>query len=295
MSNKNRAIFKINAPWIILDYNIKLNTPGIIRNKEAVLIPQETALELQKYFYQSHKIDDSYRVAAIVIDPGHGGKDPGASMWHTINGKKVNIIEKDIVLTISLLLYKMLKKHYPDKSVLLTRKNDTFIALEERPEIANNLITGQNEAVIYISIHANASPNKKAKGFEVWYLSPSYSRELIEFNTSAYEYSEVISILNTMKEEELTWESILLAQEILSSLEKNVGDTTNNRGLKKGEWLVVKKAKMPSILIEVGFISNYEEASCLIDKTYLQKICNAIYNGVNQFIQKFEKSKGFTE
>ncbi|RPJ04244.1 MAG: N-acetylmuramoyl-L-alanine amidase, partial [Spirochaetaceae bacterium] len=133
------------------------------------------------------------------------------------------------------------------------------------------------------------------KGLEVWYLTPTYKRELVSSASVGSEFSEVLPVMNHMQEEEFTRESILLAREITSQLINTIGNVTENRGLKEGEWLVVRKAKMPSILVEVGFVSNRDEAARLLDTAYLQKITQALYNGVSLFIEQYEKSKGFTE
>jgi N-acetylmuramoyl-L-alanine amidase len=294
IKNKDRVVFKIGAPWILLNYFKKVNTAGIIRQNGLVLLPAETAAVIKDFFLRPPETP-FYRVAAIVIDPGHGGKDPGACYTYSVNGKNVTINEKDVVLKLSLLLQQMLSQKYPNKIIKLTRSNDSFIALEDRPELANNIPTQTNEAIIYISLHANSSANRKARGFEVWYLTPDHRRDLIEEASYKDEQKDIIPILNTMKEEEFTWESVILAQDILDSLNSSLGGNTENRGLKEGKWFVVRKAKMPSILIEVGFLSNREEALELSDEYHLQKLSQAIYNGVCSFIDKFEKSKAFME
>jgi len=294
IKNTDRIVFKIGAPWIMLNYYKKVNTPGIIRRDGAVLIPEQTAAVIKDFFNKPSKVS-YYRVAAIVIDPGHGGKDPGACYTYSVDGKSIKVYEKDVVLQVSKLLHEMLTQKYPNKIIKLTRNNDIFISLEDRPEIANKIPTQANEAIIYISLHANASANKKARGFEVWYLTPTHRRDLIEPASYEEEHQEILPILNTMKEEEYTWESVILAKDILDSLNASIGSVTENRGLKEGRWVVVRKAKMPSILIELGFVSNREEALELSNEYYLKKLSQAIYNGVCSFIEKFEKSKAFTE
>ncbi len=294
IKNTDRVVFKIGAPWILLNYMKKVNTAGIIRRDGVVLIPEQTAAVIRDFF---NKPDTSpyYRVAAIVIDPGHGGKDPGASYSYTVGGKRIIVAEKDVVLDISRLLYTMLTQKYPNKIIKMTRDSDTFISLEQRPEIANSIPTKSNEAIIYISVHANSSANRQARGFEVWYLTPTHRRELLEPAAYTEEHEDILPILNSMKEEEYTWESVILAKDILDSLNVTIGKTSENRGLKEGRWFVVRKAKMPSILIEIGFVSNKEEALELSDENHLKKLSKAIYNGVCSFIEKFEKSKAFTE
>jgi N-acetylmuramoyl-L-alanine amidase len=161
--------------------------------------------------------------------------------------------------------------------------------------MANAIELGKEDAIIYVSIHANASLNNKATGFEVWYLPPDYRRTLIDQDSIDVPSEEVLPILNTMLEEEYTTESILLAQRVIDSLDREVGDKSPNRGLKEEIWFVVRKAKMPSILIELGFVTNRDEALLLADPAYLQKLSKAIYNGVSGFIEDFERTKGFTE
>ena len=136
-------------------------------------------------------------IAAVLIDPGHGGKDPGAIGSHTIDDEKIRINEKDIVLDVSRQLYQALALRYPDKQIMLTRDDDTFISLENRVNKANSISLGDHEAIIYISIHANASLNSKAHGFEVWYLPPDYRRTLIDQKSieagseEAYPYTQL--------------------------------------------------------------------------------------------------------
>ncbi|MGC9311159.1 MAG: N-acetylmuramoyl-L-alanine amidase family protein [Sediminispirochaetaceae bacterium] len=228
-------------------------------------------------------------ISTIIIDAGHGGKDPGAIGRFRIDGETTEIREKDLVLQVSTSLAYRLGDRYPEKRVVLTRDEDVYLTLEERTEIANNIELGEQEAMIFISIHANASLNSKADGFEVWYLPPNYRRELIDPATLDQSAREVAPILNTMLEEEYTVESILLAQNILEGLERKIGAEHENRGLKEETWFVVRNAKMPSVLVEIGFVTNREEALKMKNTDHLMKITEGIYNGVCGFIEHFEK------
>jgi N-acetylmuramoyl-L-alanine amidase len=169
------------------------------------------------------------------------------------------------------------------------------VALEDRPAVANAIPVKEDEAIIYISLHANASLSRDARGFEVWYLTSTYRRDLLTHASVDSEYHDILPIMNSMQEEEFTRESVLLARMIMAELSKAVGRETENRGLKEGEWLVVRKAKMPSILIELGFVSNREEAFRLTSDEYLQKLLGAVYNGVCTFVDMFERTNAFTE
>lgn len=234
----------------------------------------------------------TYKVSAILIDPGHGGKDPGAIGTASVVGKTVQVREKDVVLKVATQLYASLKNRYPDKKVLMTRTDDTYPTLEERVELANGVKTGPTEAILYVSIHANSAFNKSSKGFEVWYLSPDYRRTVIDGTDS--DETGILPILNSMMEEEFTTESILIAKSISESLARQIEDKSPNRGIKEESWFVVRNAKMPSVLIELGFVSNPEEARLLTDTEYLKKCAMGIYNGLASFISHFEGSRGFT-
>ena len=281
--------FRVGDPWILADFSVKLTVPAVSRKNGLLLVPKET-LEAMKKILVPQDNSETPRIAAIFLDPGHGGKDPGTIGKHQVDGKDLVLAEKDLVLKVSMDLAELLKARYPDKKVILSRTNDLYLTLEERPEMANALPLKENEAVIFISVHANASLNPKAKGFEVWYLPPSYRRNLLNPKTSSDDPKEILPILNTMLEEEFTVESILLAKHILKALDNDVGDQTENRGLKDETWFVVKKAKMPSVLIEIGFVTNPEEAKRLVDSKYLKKLASAIYSGIASFIENFEKS-----
>ncbi|QSH93191.1 N-acetylmuramoyl-L-alanine amidase [Treponema medium] len=278
---------RIGTPLIFFDYRetVIVQAPVMGTNAQP-LLPAALFTQLEDFF-KRFDTGSFFRVGAILIDPGHGGKDPGTVGSYVENGKTIPVYEKNIALTVSLSLYEMLRKTYPDKKILLTRSDDTYLTLQERIEIANNVSLKKNEAILYISIHANASPfNNKPYGFEVWYLPPDYRRDLIDKSTVS---KEIVHILNSMLEEEFSTESILIAKNISDGLEAQIGKESKNRGLKKKEWFVVRNAKMPSVLIELGFVTNPEEAKRLNTPSYLQKCAQGIYNGLAAFISRFER------
>ncbi|WP_062327523.1 N-acetylmuramoyl-L-alanine amidase family protein [Treponema endosymbiont of Eucomonympha sp.] len=235
-----------------------------------------------------------YRIGAVLIDPGHGGKDTGCRGYVTVNGQKTIVYEKDIALSVSRLLYARLKAAYPDKNILMTRSDDTYLSLEERVELANSVPLGANEAIIYISVHVNSSLNSSASGFEVWYLSPDHARAKPVLSQSAVEDKELFAILNSMTEEEYMKESTLVAKFLLDALKAEIGRESPVRGIKGETFFVVRNANMPSVLAEIGFLSNTREAKRLRDPKYLQKIAQGLHSGLAAFIQHFEQSRGFT-
>ena len=293
--------FKTGTDFMIFNYKEIINNVKIERKDGIIRMDKKTAdiiLEKSGFFKISDtaKTDSAsavskpsgHRIAAILIDPGHGGRDTGAIGRHENDGKSLIINEKDIVLDISLELNRLLSSTYRDKKIILTRNKDVYPSLEERVEKANSIKLDKNEVIVFVSIHANASFNKNAKGFEVWYLPPDYRRDLIDADTFDKNTKDILPILNTMLEEEFTIESILLAQHILDGLDKSIGNKELNRGLKEETWFVVRNAKMPSVLVEVGFVSNKEEAFKLSEKEYLKKLTEGIYNGVKRFIDNLE-------
>ncbi|MDR1352315.1 MAG: N-acetylmuramoyl-L-alanine amidase [Treponema sp.] len=274
----SREILSLPAPWL---------ENGLLR------FPESFVAGIKRAFDDSILSEQfRYRIAAIVVDPGHGGRDPGAQGTHTINGKTLTLSEKDITLKSSLSLYSRLSAAYPDKRVLLTRDRDVYPTLEERTLLANSVPLKDNEAILYVSIHANASLNRNARGYEVWYLSPDYRRDLIDkekFQDSA----EIIPIVNDMLQEEFTNESIMIAQAINRRIGEAMGRSLPARGLKAEEWFVVRNVRMPSVLVELGFVTNPADAEILNSEESLKKLTEAIYKGITDFVTSFESSGGF--
>lgn len=285
---KNGAFisFAVDRPFIALDWKdfSAVEAPYI---KENVLMVTTNFMKAVTSHFDN-KISptkEKYSVAAILIDPGHGGKDSGAIAE---NGQ-IRLMEKELTLEVSKRVVDLLKGRYSDRRILTTRENDTYPSLDDRVAMANAVPLGPAEAVIYVSIHANASFNKNAKGYEVWYLNPDYRRTVVDAETVKEKGSDIAPILNAMLEEEFTTESIILARKVYERLGTTLSTSSPGRGIRAEEWFVVRNAKMPSILIEMGFITNPEEGSLLATDGYLRRIGDAIYNGIVDFIDHFER------
>ena len=277
---------------VLLDRRDVLTLPLPYSQGGNIRFPETFVSYVRNTFIRYAEEDRSrFRVAAIVIDPGHGGRDPGAIGTHTVGGRVLRSVEKDIVLEVSLRLHTLLAASFPDKEVLLTRNTDVHVSLENRVNLANSIPMAENEVAIFVSIHANASFNRNARGFEVWYLHPGYRREVIDGGRSG-ESAEVLWILNSMMEQTLATESILLGNNILRRINEAVGGIKPNRGLKAAEWFVVRNARMPSVLVELGFVSNETDALLMDDNEHLNKLTRALYNGVADSIAFFERSGG---
>ncbi len=290
------AVFATGVPWILWDWKEQTSvTPPIAdpggptfnADFKAVLEKRYASLEKQKA--------STFSIAAILIDPGHGGKDTGAIGEHETSKGLVRIVEKDLNLRIALEIFSELKRRFPERRIILSRDKDVYPSLEERVDLANSETLEDNQAIIYVSIHANASFNKNAKGFEVWYLNPEYRRTVVDANLGKKFGEDIVPIMNAMLEEEYTTESIILARSILGRMEKSIGRESPSRGIRAEEWFVVRNAHMPSVLVETGFVTSPDEALLLMDDSYLRRLSESIYNGIVDFVQYFESQKGPSE
>lgn len=285
--------FKTGLPVFATGSGQTLHASAIVAGTSGLSIRPETVQAIGAWF-ASRDADSAshFKIAAILIDPGHGGKDSGAIGEFGTGKDRLRVVEKDVVLTIGNDVYARLRARWPDKRILITRSGDTYPTLDARVDMANSIELGVNEAIIYVSIHANASFNKNASGFEVWYLSPEYRRTVVDPKKAEGVDKQVVPILNSMLEEEYTTESVFLAKTVLGGVKRSVGDVSVDRGIREEEWFVVRNARMPSVLVEVGFVTNEDEARLLSDQAHLRKLGDGIYNGIVDFVDYFESRKG---
>ena len=289
--NGHQLSFRNGEGLVLLDSIRVMITDAPELRDNQLYVSKKFLDDSEDFFNQKSELP--FKVGAILIDAGHGGKDPGALKTYKINGKNVTIQEKDITLKVAKMLAERLKAAYPGKQIILTRNSDKFLSLGERTDIANGVKVGENEAVLFISVHVNSSLNKTSSGYEVWYLSPGYRRNVLD-KSAVDGDPNLFPILNSMLEEEYTTESIMIAKFIMDGLQAQIGKESTARGIKAEEWFVVRNSNMPSVLIELGFISNEKEALLLNDDRYLKKATLGIYNGIAAFITHFERSQGFT-
>ena len=223
----------------------------------------------------------------IIIDAGHGGKDPGAQ------SKDKKIKEKDLTLKVALKLAGKLRKN-PKYKVILTRKTDKFLTLDQRTDIAND-----NKGDIFISLHINAIPNKKFYGIETFYLNiaaDNYSRRLesVENAENQKKITDLQFILADLLKKANTKESVNLAKYVQSSIVYNLRrkyKKIRNLGVKNAMFYVLLDTKMPSILVELGFITNPFELKRLKNSKYQDMLAESIYKGINKYFKKHKKKK----
>ncbi|MCL2789693.1 MAG: N-acetylmuramoyl-L-alanine amidase [Desulfobulbus sp.] len=216
-------------------------------------------------------------VRKIVIDPGHGGKDPGAMAF--------GLKEKDITLALSKKIAKILNETY-QYEVVLTRNKDAFIPLEERTAIAN-----AQKSDLFISIHTNAHSDQGKSGIETYFLNLATDANAmhvaaLENATSTHSIGEMQNILSTMMQNSKVVESTRLAQFVQSNLSSGLGRgyKRHNLGVKQAPFYVLIGADMPAILAEISFITNPEEAKLLRNDQYLDQIASHLAAGIAAYV-----------
>lgn len=229
------------------------------------------------------------RINLIVIDPGHGGSDNGAI------GQKYTK-EKDICLKVAQELAKLIRKDKLFK-VLLTRNKDETVSLQKRAAIANDA-----EADLFISIHINASLSKQACGSQVFFLAPAKNdsaRALAQAENASFLTSgssinlnpadELSMIVNDMIQKVYMETSADLSEIIQSEFRRSL--KIPSRGVDQAGFVVLNEVYMPSVLVEVAFISNAREEKLLRDKSFRKKVAKAIYAGLKRFKRKYEQTR----
>lgn len=240
----------------------------------------------------------------VVIDPGHGGNDPGCI------SKDRKTREKDLTLDISKRLARKIRAEYPDMKVLQTRNTDVFIPLVQRAQIANSA-----HANLFISIHINATTGTAANGYSVHVLGQSSKkgRDLYSnnFNECARENSVILleddystnyqgfdpndpesSILFSLMQNAYLEQSLMFADDVNRALKP--GPFRTSRGVHQDPFLVLWKTAMPSVLIECGFISNLNDLSTLRSAAKLDEIAEGIFKAFKQFKTDYDRSLNVT-
>ena len=221
------------------------------------------------------------KIGRIVIDAGHGGHDTG-----TIG--PTGLMEKDLCLDVALRLGKIIQQKLPGADIVYTRSDDTFIPLEERTHIAN-----EAKADLFISIHANSSPDHGARGVETYYLNLKGSPEAMEVAArenavSQESIHDLEDVLKKIARTEKIDESKELAEDVQDSLAKRIQKTAKpvkNRGVRKAPFVVLIGADMPSILTEISFLSNPSDEQLLKKPEHRQRVAEGLYQGVAAYLQ----------
>ena len=236
----------------------------------------------------------------VVIDAGHGGKDPGAV---SANGK---VYEKDVTLKVALMVGENITKNHPEVKVLYTRKTDVFVGLNDRARMANKA-----DADLFISIHVNAAQNRSAKGAETYtlgieearternleiakrengviLLEDNHEKTYANFNPNSAESYIIFEYMQS----EFVKESIHIAQYVQANFANDANRL--DRGVRQAGFLVLNATSMPSILVELGYISNAEEAKYLASSTAQNHLSNCISKAFDTYYADLRKLSGDT-
>ncbi|MBL7072057.1 MAG: N-acetylmuramoyl-L-alanine amidase [Candidatus Omnitrophica bacterium] len=233
-----------------------------------------------------------YEIKKVVIDPGHGGKDPGAV-------SRSGLYEKTVVLDVAKKIKKLLEQEGID--VTMTRDSDIFIPLGKRARIAN-----ENDADLFVSIHANANNNRWIKGFEIYCLTDKATddnaRALAASENSALEYEEGSFANSSKMTEAIVWdlkfsenreESIELAESIYEDVSEKMN--LKKKNVRSARFYVLKGTEMPSVLVELSYLSNKTDENNLKKSSYKQKLAEGIVSGILNYKGKYEGSNGFSQ
>jgi N-acetylmuramoyl-L-alanine amidase len=218
------------------------------------------------------------KINRVVIDPGHGGHDQGTE------GPK-GLLEKDLVLDVAKRVGKLIEDRL-SAEVIYTRTDDTFIPLEGRTALAN-----EKKADLFLSIHANSSPYRSISGIETFYLNFTVDKDALDVATrenassqkSVFELRDIVQKISLHDKAEESREFAGKVQSAMYALAAKSSPGARNRGVKKAPFVVLIGANMPSVLAEIGFISNAREEALMKKPEYRQKVAEALFRGVSKY------------
>ena len=303
--------FSYNIPFVVIDENIYQMESKVVKKDEEYYMPIDSFFKiLSSHGSNKHSIDynkmsitfktenkkskipvvspdlkaekNKWKFNTIIIDPGHGGKDPGAIGYRGTR-------EKDIALDVAKRLERKIAKNMKVKTIL-TRDEDIFLKLGERTRFAN-----ENNGDLFISIHANAAEDRRASGFETFLIGPNRNQAAVR--VAARE--NAVLELEDGGTKKLTDEALITAtiaqagfasfsEQFAALVQEEIGKRiqSKNRGVKQAGFYVLMGASMPNVLIELGFISNPTEEKKLKSPKYRDTLATSIYRA----IEKYEKT-----
>lgn len=290
--------FCVGMEYAVVNHSPERLSSPVVFYEGAVAIPADFAIQRitkilgppQAVARHPSELMQKYAIRKVVIDAGHGGMDPGAI-------GRSGLKEKDVTLDIVRRLKDELSANGID--IILTRDRDKFISLSGRTRIAND-----NDVDFFISIHANANRSRSIRGFEVYYLSNAVddtARAAEAAENSFLKVDDSSFYVRNTDLEATVWdlvytenreESIELAKYITRSVDNST--SLNNRGIRGARFYVLKGVQMPSVLVEVGYISNTAEERNLKDAAYRKAVASAIAKGILNYKKVYESTDGFT-
>ena len=278
---KNKTYVPLMGFLLILEAEKIVSGFAIDEPSKKIIIRQQIEENKSSQKVSSKKIDSEkkkWQFKSIIIDPGHGGKDPGAV-------GRSGLKEKDVALDVSKRLAKKIEKNLGIKTIL-TREEDTFIKLQDRTKFAN-----QNEGSLFVSIHVNSAESRKAYGFETYFLSTTKNESAIRVAARENSVLELEGSVQTLKNEDLIRATIAQASFVQQSerlaaiIQQEIGKRVESKdlGVKQAGFYVLMGASMPNVLIELGFISNAQEEKKLKSSQYREALATSIYRAIEEY------------
>jgi N-acetylmuramoyl-L-alanine amidase len=222
------------------------------------------------------------KINRIAIDPGHGGYDTGTIGPH-------GLLEKNLCLDVALRLGQLIEHDIPGAEVIYTRQDDRYVRLEDRAAIANRA-----NADLFISIHANSSDSREARGVETYSLSLAAAQESTELaareNALAQSsFHDLAELIRKIARNEMVAESRQLAVEIQDALSQSlqlVSPRETNRGVKQAPFIVLTGANMPAVLSEIAFVNNTSDENLLLESGPRQRVAEGLCRGIAAFLDR---------
>ena len=281
---------KLGSPVLFVNGAVFVPVTFVKNNLGFIVESRPVTRQISEKIYEA-RAPGRYSIKSVIIDAGHGGKDPGAI------GRRLHVKEKDLTLSIA----KKLKSILEDNGirVIMTRSSDEFVSLPERARIANS-----SGADLFVSVHINASQSRSMSGFECYYLSEATNdnaRALEAFENATLKTDEGTVVEHSGNLDKTLWdmkltenrrESAGLAQDICNAVDNSL--VTRNRGVKTARFYVIKFTRIPSVLVEIGYLSNKFEELKLKDDSYADRMADVIAKGILAYKNKYEQTEGFT-
>ncbi len=221
----------------------------------------------------------SYPISTVILDPGHGGYDPGA-----VSNDRDPILEKDLTLELAFRIGDELE-HESDINVLYTRIDDSFVSLEDRLALANSVFPGMDQRALFVSLHFNASTAEEASGFEVLVKNELKAVPFLLSDSPDWRISYFATASLKTFQQELNLDNLELARSLMNSF-SDMFPSRKDRGIKEQDIYVLNGSIWPAALVESGFLTNEEECAIISDPSWIERAAEAIAEGILTYINE---------
>ena len=297
--SKEDALF-LQQTLLVYEKEIEYKRKTMIKSKKKTSSIKTNAFDLRSAppIRQLRRENQKNKIDKIILDAGHGGKDVGASSY--------GFLEKDLAILVTLDLKKSLLRLGSQAKIIMIRNGDQYVSLEKRCHLANHSL-GPYENGLFVSIHLNTWFNEKITGFETYYLG--HNNKILKARVYAHIEDTSFNIQKTnlsyldpfkiifshLEVIQYQKESRFIANTVSTLVHQKINNYTVNRGVKSELFYVLKGVLMPSILIEVGFISNKNDLEFITDVKNRRHLTDSIASGIIEYEKDFEKTIGFSQ